>query len=295
MAVLLEHTENSGISANHAAVSCTMAATFGCIAALVASAVQSGSKGELAWDLPSCMNGALSGLVACTSGCFVMSFWSAALTGLVGGFVYIASDRFLIRNRIDDTINVIPVHFSNGIWGLIATGLLADPALVKYSYGIEGHGGFFYEIAGSAGSDAGSLDNKLLRNQLYAVIFIIIWTSITFIPFYFLLSYMNWFRVEELAEVGGLDAAYHDEELEDSAKEEIKHMIDVKHQRDKNNKKINKRDPSLPYSSQSPSSAESYDHGKNRLNNLNDRVPAHLECHPEEDIESNSMNRPWKH
>ena len=37
-------------------------------------------------------------------------------------------------------------------------------------------------------------------------------------PFFWMLLKLGWFRVEYLAEVGGLDAAYHNEALEEDAK-----------------------------------------------------------------------------
>lgn len=67
--------------------------------------------GEASYDLTMAMNGALGGLVAITAGTSVVTPGMALLIGMVGGWVYLAFSKLLIRLKIDDAVDAIPVHF----------------------------------------------------------------------------------------------------------------------------------------------------------------------------------------
>ena len=60
------------------------------------------------------MNGSLTATVAVCAGCDLFPSWAALLVGLVAGPVFIAADKLLLRLRIDDPVNAIPV---NGVGG----------------------------------------------------------------------------------------------------------------------------------------------------------------------------------
>lgn len=136
----------------------TIAAAAGCVSALFINYGLSKKGGQPAvYDLSCAMNGALSGLVAITAGCSVIYPSCAAFVGLVAGAVYIGADKLLIKLKIDDVVNAIPVHLANGIWGCIAVGLLAADPLIDDAYGsVTGAGnvrpiGWFYEWGRSSG------------------------------------------------------------------------------------------------------------------------------------------------
>lgn len=171
-----------------------------------------------AWDLPHAMNGALAGLVSITSGCFVMDYWSSAITGMLAGIVYITGCRLLDAWRIDDAVNAVPVHMMNGALGLLATGLFANPIHVEEAYGVTCHGGLFFEL----GSNAGSFDATLLGNQCIGLLLIAGWATFTTTPFFLWLNYNGWFRVDKMIEIGGLDAAYHAEERDRGAEADLR-------------------------------------------------------------------------
>ena len=57
----------------------------------------------------------------------------------------------------------------------------------------------------------------LLRNQVYALLFIVGFTSVTMTPFFLTLNYMGWFRADMVEELAGLDFSYHAQALEKSA------------------------------------------------------------------------------
>lgn len=58
------------------------------------------------------MNGCLSGLVAITAGCSVVESWASIIIGLIAGVLYWAFSKLLVKRRIDDAVDAIPVHVS---------------------------------------------------------------------------------------------------------------------------------------------------------------------------------------
>jgi Amt family ammonium transporter len=70
-------------------------------------------------------NGILAGLVAITAPCAFVDSVGAMIIGLVAGVWVCLASALLERMHIDDPVGAIPVHFANGLWGVIATGLFA--------------------------------------------------------------------------------------------------------------------------------------------------------------------------
>eukprot|EP00980_Cylindrotheca_fusiformis_P003904 scaffold867_cov112-Cylindrotheca_fusiformis.AAC.2 len=193
-----------GHIAANAGVSTSLAAASGGISALFTNLViEERRTGEPHFSLVMAMNGALSGLVAITANCAVVAPWAAIVIGVVSGWVYMWSSAWLIRKRIDDAVDAIPVHMFNGIWGLVATGLFASPDHLDLTYGVSKHVGVVYSWA------RGSSDARLLACQVLAALFIIGWTMFTVFPFFIWLNYKGWLRSDSLEELVGLDISYH--------------------------------------------------------------------------------------
>jgi Amt family ammonium transporter len=73
------------------------------------------------------INGLLAGLVAITAPCAFVSVQSAALIGVVAGFLAVEGAFFVERKlRVDDPVGAVAVHGINGAWGCLALGLFAD-------------------------------------------------------------------------------------------------------------------------------------------------------------------------
>ena len=146
-----------------------------------------------------------------TSGCAVVESWAAVVIGIVAGWVYIFCNFLLIRLKLDDAVAAIQVHLGGGMWGVLATGLLACPRHMLSAYGPDRSPGFFY-----------STSQSLLPAHLAGIAFIIGWTMFTTVPFFFVLDYFGLFRVNALEELVGLDMTYihletpNDEEPEDN-------------------------------------------------------------------------------
>jgi Amt family ammonium transporter len=159
--------------------------------------------GEAIFDLKYAMNGSLAGLVAITGGCGVVEPWAAVVIGVLAGLIYLAGSNFLIRLRLDDAVDAIPVHMFNGIWGVIAVGLLASPPRLQTVYGRSDHPGLFYTW------HMGNSDGLLLGTQLIGLLFISAWVMVIMLPFFVWLDWKGWLRSDPLEELVGLDTSYH--------------------------------------------------------------------------------------
>lgn len=121
-----------------AAVNTTLAAAASCFSALLANwVVVERQYGEGEFSLTAAMNGCLAGLVAITGGCAVVEPWAAIIIGIIAGVLFLFTSKLLIRFRIDDAVDAVPVHMSNGIWGGIAVGLFATKSRLERVYGVS--------------------------------------------------------------------------------------------------------------------------------------------------------------
>jgi Amt family ammonium transporter len=144
--------------------------------------------GEPIFDLKMAMNGSLSGLVAITAGCGVVEPWAALLIGIFAGLLYLGGSSLLLKLRLDDAVDAIPIHRVNGMWGLIAVGFLASPRNLNLTYGIDvPHVGWFYSLA------RGSGDARLLAAQVVGILFILGWCLIIMMPFFIWLDWKGKF------------------------------------------------------------------------------------------------------
>jgi len=180
------------------AVTTTLSAASSAVSALFTDTLLglcSGSHAE--YDITMAMNGALGGLVGITANCSVVEPWAAVVIGMLAGIVYVFSSKLLVKLKIDDAVDAIPVHFFCGIWGCIATGIFASDKLVENVYGVEDKGGILY---GSG---------NLLGVEIAGVLFIIGWTAGIMGPFFFILNALKIFRVDPTEEKVGLDISHH--------------------------------------------------------------------------------------
>jgi Ammonium Transporter Family len=185
--LLLDLEEGSGRVAAHAAANTAVSGAVGGLSAcLISLAYAKMFGGGAMFDLVATMNGVLSGLVAITAGCATMELWGAMLTGLIAGLLYLLGSRLLIKLRIDDVVDSIPVHMVNGLWGMLACGLFSTRQLLKITFGIDDPSG-------------------LLVNQIIGACCIMTWCVAMSVPFFLALSYCGILRSNVVAEVIGLD------------------------------------------------------------------------------------------
>ncbi|MBV2358943.1 ammonium transporter [Thalassococcus sp. CAU 1522] len=143
-----------------------MAAAAGAVAALLLTQVMYGKP-----DLTMTLNGALAGLVSITAEPLAPSLFGALLTGGVGGVIVVLTVPMLDKLKIDDVVGAIPVHLIAGIWGTLAVA--------------------FY--TGNWGA------------QIMGIIAIGAFVFITSLVVWIILKAVMGIRVDEEAEINGLD------------------------------------------------------------------------------------------
>jgi len=77
-------------------------------------------------DAEAAINGVLGGLVAITAGCHFMMPLETIFIAIIAGILVVIGERELEKYKIDDAINVVPVHLFCGIWGTLALSLFVD-------------------------------------------------------------------------------------------------------------------------------------------------------------------------
>jgi ammonium transporter, Amt family len=146
------------------------------------------------WDLVACMNGSLAGLVAVTAGCAFVSPVSAIIIGTVGGIIVLLFTDFLETLKIDDPVGASAVHLANGVWGILAIGLFAEPSLTPFAGNVKaGMGGIL--VAG------GSFD--IMITQIIGSGATILWCAVTSVIMFSILKAMGRLRVNPKAEEDG--------------------------------------------------------------------------------------------
>ena len=144
-------------------------------------------------DVSMCINASLAGLVGITAGCDALDAVGATVVGLVSGFLVVFVVEFLdLKLHIDDPVGAVGVHLTNGVWGTIAVGLLANPAAPA------GLKGLFY---------TGSF--KLLGIQALGIVCILAWTAVMMTLTFFILKKTVGLRVSVEEEIKGLDKTEH--------------------------------------------------------------------------------------
>jgi Amt family ammonium transporter len=202
------------------AVTTTLAAACGCVSCMFTDTfIEMQSTGEASYDLTMAMNGALGGLVAITAGCSVVTPWASIIIGIIGGWVYLMFSKLLIKMRIDDAVDAIPVHFANGMWGVLAVGLFANPDDMATA-GYEEVPGVFYGGGG-----------ELLLAQFVSIVWICAWVFFLMTPFFVVLNMLGMFRVDPLEEEVGLDISHHRGAAYDMSspkKEDVEELMEVR-------------------------------------------------------------------
>ena len=72
------------------------------------------------------VNGILAGLVAITAPCAFVDSWAAVVIGLIAGVIVCWATALIEKWKIDDPVGAVPVHFFNGLWGVLAVGIFAN-------------------------------------------------------------------------------------------------------------------------------------------------------------------------
>ncbi len=124
-------------------------------------------------DLTMILNGALAGLVSITAEPLTPSLVEATLIGAIGGAIVVFAVPMLDRFKIDDVVGAIPVHLFAGIWGTIAVVFTNDAAN--------------------------------LLTQIYSIVIVGVFVCVASTVVWMTLKATTGLRVDEEAEINGLD------------------------------------------------------------------------------------------
>ena len=140
------------------------------------------------------ISGAIAGLVGITPAAGFVDVFGALLIGIVAPIIsYFAIYYLKPKFGYDDALDVWGIHGMSGVWGAIATGIFAAPA-----------------IGGTAGLLYGNPEQVVI--QIISVIATIIYAfTVSYILAKILDKAMNGIRVDEHEEIGGLDTHIHEE------------------------------------------------------------------------------------
>ena len=140
------------------------------------------------------ISGGVAGLVAITPAAGFVDVFGALIIGAIAPLVsYFAI--YVLKSKLgyDDALDVWGIHGMSGIWGAIATGIFAVPA-----------------IGGTAGLIYGNPGQVLI--QIISVLATIVYAfTISFVLAKILDKAMDGIRVDESQEIGGLDSHLHEE------------------------------------------------------------------------------------
>jgi Amt family ammonium transporter len=139
-------------------------------------------------------SGAIAGLVAITPACGFVDIGSSLIIGVIAGIIsFLGVTVLKYKFSYDDSLDVFGVHGLNGIFGIIATGLLATTLIGPKN-------GFFFG------------NHKTLLVQLLALLVTIAYAAFaTFVIAKFTSLLTNGLRISEEDEQKGLDIATHTE------------------------------------------------------------------------------------
>lgn len=145
-------------------------------------------------DVSMCLNASLAGLVAITAPCDVTNALGAIIIGAVAGVLVVFGVWLLdYKLRVDDPVGAVAVHFMNGIWGTLATGLFATTSAPESQLNGLFYGGGF----------------KLLGIQIIGILAVCAWTAVTISITFLLIRATVGLRVTEEEEITGLDGPEH--------------------------------------------------------------------------------------
>jgi ammonium transporter, Amt family len=177
---------------------------FGYVALTTNLAAAAGGVGGIcvAWlvlrkpDVSMMLNGVLAALVAVTAACGFVEPWAAVAIGFVAASVAVVAVPLVERLGIDDPIGAVAVHGLAGVWGTLATGLFAVPALAA-TVGV-GSGGLVY-TGSPTQLGVQALGLIAVGGFMFAVSFGSLWA----------MKRLWGIRVEPHVETAGLDVAEH--------------------------------------------------------------------------------------
>jgi Amt family ammonium transporter len=138
-------------------------------------------------------SGAVAGLVAVTPACGFVDPIGAIAIGAVAGAVCALAVGLKFKIGLDDSLDVVAVHFVGGLWGTLSLGFFALPSA-------RTEGGLFH---------GGGLTQ--FWPQLLTALIVTVWSAVMTTLIGFAIHKSMRMRVAEADEVSGIDVTEHAE------------------------------------------------------------------------------------
>lgn len=137
----------------------------------------------------------LAGLVAITAPCAYVTPAASIIIGLIAGPLFVFSASWLEALKIDDPVGAVPVHFVNGMWGVLAVGIFAvgNPDTAAWN-GVES------PVTGIVGGSFAQILPQVLEAAAIAI-----WGFGLSYVFFTVLKRAGLLRSRAEDEIGGLD------------------------------------------------------------------------------------------
>ncbi|MCI7814423.1 MAG: ammonium transporter [Robinsoniella sp.] len=143
-------------------------------------------------DVSMSLNGSLAGLVAITAGCDTVSPTSAAIIGIIAGFVVVYGIEFIDKVcKIDDPVGAVGVHGMCGALGTLCVGLFSDGTGTEWKGLFTGGG------------------THLLGVQFIGFAATAAWVVVTMVIIFQVIKHTIGLRVSADEEIAGLDIREH--------------------------------------------------------------------------------------
>ncbi len=138
-------------------------------------------------------SGAVAGLVAVTPACGFVDPIGAIVIGVIAGAVCALAIGLKFKIGLDDSLDVVAVHFVGGLWGTLSLGFFAVPSA-------KTEGGLFY---------GGGLTQ--FWPQILTALMVTAWTAIMTTLIGLAIHKTVGMRVKEHEELAGIDITEHAE------------------------------------------------------------------------------------
>ncbi|OQS03794.1 ammonium transporter channel family [Thraustotheca clavata] len=178
------------------AVNLTLAACMGGVCTVALDRL----FGSKTFDICMGNNGILAGCVSITGSCSVIEPEGAVALGAIASLVYFLLAHLIVKSKIDDVVDAIPVHLGCGTLGALAPGFFASSKGVAMAIGTDSCG-VFYTCNGHQGSQ--------LAAQFVYVLAIFAWIVGFCTILFTCLNKFNVLRCTAQAEEIGMDKFEH--------------------------------------------------------------------------------------
>ena len=154
-------------------------------------------------------NGILCGLVSISGSAGVVEPYFAIIIGAIGGAIYCATSRALLRAQVDDVVDAIPVHLFGGVWGMLASALFvrsSDYAL-KYTDMVSDGAATTMPCGLFMGCE---IPGSILAANVVFLVVQVLWIALTCtMTLYLIKMSSGGLRVQLNHEMKGIDASQH--------------------------------------------------------------------------------------